>query len=360
MRAIYSTSFTRRAAATMLVAGLVFAACGSDDDSGATVTETAATDPAPTEAPVVTEAATTEVPATDAPVETGAPTTEAPTTTEPQAHVVVHAMGETEVPGAPTRVVVLDSSFLDASIALGVPPIGATEGIAGSGLPAYLGDVTADIELVGNTTEPNLEQIAAMQPDLILGAKVRHEALYDQLSEIAPTVFSESSGTDWKSQVRITGEALNRSTDAEALLTEFDERAIAVGDEIGAEGTTAVIVRFIPGQIRLYGPATFSGSVLTQVGFDLGDKGYDPQYGMAIISSEQIELLDTDVIFATNPEAESGGEMATDRGAVEALWSALPAVQSGNQFDITDSTWMTGIGVLGANAILDDLQTFLG
>ncbi|MGC4075066.1 MAG: ABC transporter substrate-binding protein [Nibricoccus sp.] len=62
---------------------------------------------------------------------------------------------------------------------------------AGDGLPAYLGDATAQVQLVGQTTEPNLEQIAAMRPDLILGAKVRHEAIYDQLSAIAPTVFSE-------------------------------------------------------------------------------------------------------------------------------------------------------------------------
>ncbi len=348
----------RRAVLATAAVGLLLAACGSDDAD--TTAEPAS---ASTEA-VSTEPADTDVVATD-PVATEAPTTVAPTTiaetttTEPQAHVVAHAMGETEVPGAPTRVVVLDSSFLDASIALGLPPIAATEGIAGSGLPAYLGDAAADLELVGLTTEPNLEQIAALQPDLILGAKVRHEALYDQLSQIAPTVFSESSGTDWKSQVTLTGEALNRSAEAGALLAEFDERAAAVGEEIGAAGQTAVIVRFIPGQNRLYGPTTFSGSVLSQVGFDLGDKGYDPSVGMALISAEQIDMLDSDVIFTTNPDAESGGAIVTDRGTVESLWSTLPAVQSGSQFDILDSTWMTGIGVLGANEILDDLETFL-
>ncbi len=271
--------------------------------------------------------------------------------------MVQHAMGETEVPGAPTRVVVLDSSFLDASIALGLAPIAATEGVSGSGLPAYLGTSLDGIELVGLTTEPNLEQIAALEPDLILGAKVRHEALYEQLSGIAPTVFSESSGTNWTEQVRLTGEALNRSAQAEQLLADFDARAAQVGAAIGATGKTAVIVRFIPGQIRLYGPATFSGSVLTAVGLDLGEKDYDPSFGMAIISAERIDILDTDVIFATNPESESGGSITSDRGAVESLWAALPAVQAGSQFDILDSTWMTGIGVLGANKILDDLET---
>ena len=347
----------RRVAVGTLTVGLLLAACGSDDTAGtAADTATAVTEATGTE-PAGTDVVATEPAATDAPT-TVATTIAETTTTEPQAHVVAHAMGETEVPGAPARVVVLDSSFLDAAIALGLPPIAATEGVAGSGLPAYLGDAAADIELVGLTTEPNLEQVAALQPDLILGAKVRHEALYDQLSQIAPTVFSESSGSDWKSQVTLTGDALNRSAEADALLAEFAQRAATVGEAIGAAGQTAVIVRFIPGQNRLYGPTTFSGSVLSEVGFDLGDKGYDPSVGMALISAEQIEMLDSDLIFATNPDGESGGAVVTDRGTVESLWSTLPAVQAGNQFDILDSTWMTGIGVLGANRILDDLETF--
>jgi iron complex transport system substrate-binding protein len=319
---------TAALALTVLSAATV--ACSSDDDaaSSTTVEETSSND--------------------DATTDTGPRTVE-------------HAMGTTEVPADPQRVVVLDSSLLDSAVALDVLPVGATEGVAGAGLPAYLGDEVIDqVELVGTTTDPNLEAIAALEPDLILGAKVRHEAIYETLGQIAPTVFSESSGTNWTEQVRLTGESLGRTDEAEAQLEEYQARAAEVGEQIGAAGTTATIVRFIPGQIRLYGPATFSGSVLTDVGFDLGDKGYDPQYGMAVISTEQIEMLDGDVIFATNPTAESEGQVATDRDAVAGLWSNLSAVQSGQQFDILDSTWMTGIGVIGANLILDDLVERLG
>jgi iron complex transport system substrate-binding protein len=273
---------------------------------------------------------------------------------------VEHAMGSTEVPADPERVVVLDSSFLDSSIALGVTPVGATEGIAGAGLPAYLGDDVEGVELVGLTEEPSLEEVAALAPDLIVGAKVRHEDIYEQLSAIAPTVFSESSGTNWQDQVRLTGEALGRSDEAEQLLADVESRAAEVGEQVGAADMTATIVRFIPGQIRLYGPGTFSGSVLESVGFDLGDKGYDEQYGMAVISQERLDLIDADVVFATNPGEESEGRISTDREAAGPLWEQLPAVVEGRQHDITDSTWMTGIGVLGANRILDDVESMLG
>lgn len=329
---------------TLPLLTLALAACGGDDDADPTTTTTA-----PPAAPSTTAGASTT---SSSP---GAPTAADTSTVPAGPRSVQHAMGETEVPADPQRVVVLDSSFLDASIALGVVPVGATEGTPGAGLPAYLGEPITGIAIAGDTTTPNLEQVAALEPDLILAAKVRHEALYDQLSAIAPTVFSESSGQDWTAQVRLTGDALGRAAAADGLVTTFEERAASVGEAIGAAGQTASIVRFIPGQTRLYGPTTFSGAVLTAVGFDLGGREYDPSFGMALISAEQLELVDTDVIFATDYAGEG-----SSRGEFEALWNNLPAVAAGHQFDIEDSTWMSGIGVIGANAILDDLETWLG
>ena len=48
-----------------------------------------------------------------------------------------------------------------------------------------------DTEVVGLESEVNVEAIAALQPDLIIGNKMRQEAIYEQLSAIAPTVFAE-------------------------------------------------------------------------------------------------------------------------------------------------------------------------
>lgn len=359
-------TFRRTAALTMgLVLAVGVSACGSDDDAASTTVaaaDTAAPDTTGAETTAAPDTTTIETDATTPPTEAAVttPPTEAETTTtvNTEPHTVVHAMGETEVVANPQRVIVLDSSFLDAAIALGVTPIGAPEGVAGRGLPAYLGDDLAGIEIIGETTTPNLELIASMTPDLIIGAKVRHEALYETLSQIAPTVMSESSGTNWTEQVRLTADALGLQDAADTLLADFEARAAQVGTDIAAAGKTASIVRFIPGQTRLYGPETFSGSVLTLVGFDLGTaeaKGYDPAYSMALISEEQIELINSDVIFTTTL-ADNGSA----RPGFEALWSTLPAVQNGMRFDIQDDVWMTGIGVIGANLILDDLEAFLG
>ncbi|MFL0578800.1 ABC transporter substrate-binding protein [Dietzia sp. 179-F 9C3 NHS] len=270
------------------------------------------------------------------------------------AYTVTHAMGDTVIEGAPERVVVLDSPHLDALVALGHTPVGITESGAGTGAPPYLGDV--DAEIVGLTSEPDIDAIAALAPDLIIGAKVRHEAIYDELSGIAPTVFSENSGTDWQEQARITAAALGEGEEMEELIDDLDTRIAEVGEQVGAEGTSMSIVRFRPDNFRLYGPGTFSGSILSQMGFDLGQREWN-EYSMAELSPELYEQIAGDVVFFTNP---GGDPTATTMATVTGLWGDLPAVKAGKAYKVEDETWMVGIGVLGADEILDDVREILG
>lgn len=266
---------------------------------------------------------------------------------------VTHAMGETEVPADPQRVVVLDSPHLDAALSLGVTPVGAVQSSVDEGLPEYLGDRTDGIEIVGTITEPDLEKIASVEPDLILSAKVRHEDVYPQLSEIAPTVFTESSGTSFKEGLATIADGLDRSEELETQLEEYEARAREVGEAVGAEGTEATIVRFLPGETRLYGPETFSGTVLTDIGFELGDKGFDDNpYSMAMISPEQAELAEGDVIFATT----YGAPDETTLGEMQPLLEELDA----EVYEVDDRQWMLGIGLIGVEQIFSDVEELLG
>ncbi len=279
-----------------------------------------------------------------------------PSGTQRMTHAVTHAMGTTEVPDDPQRVVVIDSPHLDALVALDVKPVGITVSAAGEGAPPYLADELEGVPSVGLTVEPGIDDIAALDPDLIIGAKVRHEAIYDELSAIAPTVFSVDSGTNWREQAEITAEAVNRSDEMEGLLTRLDERIRSVGKEIGAEGMSASMVRFRPDNFRLYGPDTFSGSILSGLGYDLGERDWN-EYSMLELSPENFQQIDGDIVFYTNP---GGDPTATTMAPVTKLWGDQPGVKAGRTLEFDDETWMVGIGVVGANQILDDLSKHLG
>jgi iron complex transport system substrate-binding protein len=290
----------------------------------------------------------------------------APGTAPAQApfRVVTHAMGETAIPAQPKRVVALDQSFVDAVLTLETPLVGYTtyRAIEG-GLPEYLGPLAAtygtDAVSVGKLEEPSLEQIAALKPDLILSAKVRHEAQYAQLSQIAPTVFSETTGPTWKENLRLTGQALGKEELAEAKISEYQQRATAIGQEIAAKsgGTlpTVSIVRFAGEEtVRLYSEKSYAGIVLHDVGFPRPATQPTSDKIAVDLSPERIVDLDADQIFvATWADPTATGPKA--QFTSNPLWSRL----AGAQHDVDDLTWMSAVGLQGAHTVLDDVaKTF--
>jgi iron complex transport system substrate-binding protein len=274
--------------------------------------------------------------------------------------VVTHAMGETAIPAQPKRVVALDQSFVDAALTLETPLVGFTtyRAIEG-GLPEYLGPLVAtygaEAISVGRLEEPSLEQIAALKPDLILSAKVRHEAQYAQLSQIAPTVFSETTGPTWKENLRLTGQALGKEELAETRISEYKERAAAIGREIGGTLPTVSIVRFAgEDTVRLYSEKSYAGIVLHDVGFPRPATQPTTDKIAVDVSQERILDLDADQIFvATWADPTASGPKA--QFTSNPLWSRL----TGAQHDVDDLTWMSAVGLQGAHTVLDDVaRTF--
>lgn len=214
---------TPRIPALLLAATTVLAACGGGPDE--------ASDPTTTTAAAGETAAAADFPRT-----------------------VDHAMGRTEIPARPERVVVLDTGELDSAIALGVVPVGAVRAPVEEGFLEYLSTDTAATELVGTIDDVNLEAVAALRPDLILSSALRHEDLYDELSAIAPTVFTETVGDVWKENLALHAEALGLEDEADELVAAYDERTADIAARLAearGELPTVSVVRFLPEQTRL-------------------------------------------------------------------------------------------------------------
>ncbi|WP_327118941.1 iron-siderophore ABC transporter substrate-binding protein [Nocardia sp. NBC_01730] len=270
------------------------------------------------------------------------------------------AMGQVTIPQAPTRIVVLDTAELDSVTLLGIKPVGAvvphtkTHG----GFPDYIGKLDGVID-VGPLLEPNLERIASLKPDLILSSKVRHEKIYDKLSGIAPTVFTETTGGPWKANLAVHAKALGLDRQAADALKNYEDRARALGAAITAANNgappTASVVRFLAGATRLYMNNSFSGVVLDDIGLPRpASQVYtDPKKTMKEVGPEQIDQVDADLIFVAT--IDDPGK--TDKNTITAgpIWRDLHAVKNGKVFDVPDETWMSGIGVQAAQRMLADI-----
>lgn len=262
---------------------------------------------------------------------------------------VEHARGVTEVPGQPQRVVTLEPLELDTAVSVGITPVGAAVASNVAGIPAYLG--VDGVEPVGTVPEPDLEAIAALQPDLILGTEARHSKLYDQLSAIAPTVFIATQADPWRDNAELIGEALGREDEVAAQISAVDDRCAEIGEEHDVAGQTAQVIR--PRDettLSLYGPVSFAGSLLECVGYTTPE--HDWADGLqADISPENVLDARADAVFVTASDV-------TDTSAVPAAITqnadAFPSVTL-----VDTSTWVAGVGPRGAQSVLDDIERHL-
>lgn len=275
---------------------------------------------------------------------------------------VTDVYGEVQVPVNPHRVVVLDGPQLDACLAVGVTPIGAVTGFDGAEFPAYLGDLTEGIENVGTISEPNLELIISLEPDLIIGSNLRNQDIHDTLSAIAPTVFSEAVSDDWRGNFTIFTDALNKSAEAEEASAAYDARLEEFRNATDGERPDWVIsiVRFMADHVRLYNDTSFIGTILKDAELTRPESqtGPDPEVGIfSRVSLEQIREADGTHIF-TCAYGDVQASMAADYVG-SPLWQSLEAVQSDHVYWVDDDFWMVAIGYLAADKVVDDLFTYL-
>ncbi|MFD9247735.1 ABC transporter substrate-binding protein [Streptomyces sp. NPDC059556] len=269
---------------------------------------------------------------------------------------LTHALGKTELPAAPKRVVVLDVGEFDNVVSLGVKPVGYAPAEGDDGIPAYLQKDAGTPKSVGTINNLNLEAIANLQPDLILGSQLRAADKYDELSKIAPTVFSIRPGFTWKENYLLNAAALDRTAEAKAKLAAYETKAEQLGKDIGPDKPTVSMVRYLPGKIRLYAKASFIGTILQDTGLPRPENQRIDELA-AEISPEKIDEADGDWIFT----GVYGEAKATKKDTAQAnpLWKNLKAVKAGQAEDVPDETWYLGLGVTAANMVLDDLRGYL-
>lgn len=259
--------------------------------------------------------------------------------------------GSIDVPDNPLRVVTLEPVELDTTVALGIVPVGTAVLSETAGVPPYLGTEAADIATVGTVAEPTIEDIAAAQPDLILGTETRHAQYYDQLSAIAPTVFIASQSDPWRDSVRFVGRVLGKEAKAEELLTAYDDRCAEIAEKHDTAGKTAQLIRPRSGELTLYGPSSFAGSTLECAGFTTPPR---PEWADEISVDLSPELAaqaaaDLIVVTADNP---------SDPGAIPSSITDNAATLP-NPHAVDLSYWITGVGPMGGQTVLDDIDRIL-
>lgn len=282
---------------------------------------------------------------------------------------------DVEVPAKPQRIVTLSEPTLDATLALGITPVGTVAGRGQSGVPNYLKDKAKDVPIIGTVAQVNYEQIGALEPDLILvdstGVDKRSDA-YGTLSKIAPVVYCGYAGGDWRINFRNVANSLNMVDQGENLIKDYEALAAKTKEELASKYSdkTFSIVRWAGNGPALILKELPAGQVLEDLGLkrpssqDRKGQGHsDP------VSLENLTSIDADYMFLgtlggasqQNPDAQ--GSAGLD-GAQEALTKAketsgftnLKAYKEDHVILVDGSKWTSTGGPLLMQGIIDDVK----
>ncbi|SDO80425.1 iron complex transport system substrate-binding protein [Paenibacillus sp. yr247] len=270
---------------------------------------------------------------------------------------IKHAMGETSVPAHPKRVVILTNEGTEALLALGIKPIGAVESYYGSPWFEHIKADMQGVTTVGGEAQPNLELIASLKPDLIIGNKMRHEKVYDQLKAIAPTVYSETLRGEWKTNFLLYADTLNKKAEGDKVIAAFDKRIDDFKSKAGDKLKEKVaVVRFMGGKTRYYYGNMFTGVIFKQIGIVRSDAKSDEKSFEDITKERLTELDAADKVFYFTYETGDGkGAKQEQEWMNDPLWKNLKVVKENKLIKVNDATWNTAGGVKAANIMLDDL-----
>jgi iron complex transport system substrate-binding protein len=248
---------------------------------------------------------------------------------------VTTEFGDVTIDEKPTRIVALGWGDAETALALGVQPVGASDWLAfgGEGVgPWAEGLYDTPPEIIG-TLEPSFEAIAALKPDLILDTKSSgDEDRYEKLASIAPTVGVPEGKTSYltsmEEQMELVSTALGLAEEGEDLLGEVDatfEEAASAHPEWEGQ-TIAAATRTSEGW-GAYIEGSERVTFLERLGFvqspAIAELPANSGGFSVDISSEQLDLLDADLIVAF-PIFIPTTDITDDP-----LFQAVPAVADG-------------------------------
>ncbi|MDO4295763.1 MAG: ABC transporter substrate-binding protein [bacterium] len=278
--------------------------------------------------------------------------------------VVSHKYGETVVPENPERVVCL--KLEDLMLALGADMV-ACQNIKGYYLEEKInalgiGNIAVDEE--ANTV--NLEQVLSYQPDLIVIRDSFDQSVYDELSAIAPTIAFHLQTP--ASSILALGKALGMEEEAEARLVEYGDKIAAAKEKLSAvAGEEVAMLRIMQKEIRLYPYSSndMSRFLYDELGLTPDPKAieYDKAESLAI-SMESLPDLTAKHIFVVagygtaSDENVAAARERFDSIKADPLWQNVPAVQTGNIYEVDSRVWLTH-GILAVESKIDDVVKYL-
>ena len=270
---------------------------------------------------------------------------------------IVHDFGTTELKKAPKRIVILDNLYGEILDPLDITPVGATTGQADSQEFSTLFKKQykdAKVVSVGWQGNPDLDKIAKLKPDLILMTG-EQEDLYDELSEIAPTVgyqINTDENWDYHETSLKVAEIFDKRDEMKKDLDRLDAREAVFAENVKAKfgNQKLMYLRVTDNDIRYYAYGHF-GYLYDTYHFNRAET-FNPDDMLQVIDPDKLKDINPDLLIV---QADSQ-ELLDNKLKNTPVWTSLKAVQNNKVIYADYSTYMLGFGIVSQEAIMKQIS----
>ena len=270
---------------------------------------------------------------------------------------IVHDFGTTELKKAPKRIVILDNLYGEILDPLDITPVGATTGQADSQEFSTLFKKQykdAKVVSVGWQGNPDLDKIAELKPDLILMTR-EQEDLYDELSEIAPTVgyqINTDENWDYHETSLKVAEIFDKRDEMKKDLDRLDAREAVFAENVKAKfgNQKLMYLRVTDNDIRYYAYGHF-GYLYDTYHFNRVET-FNPDDMFQVIDPDKLKDINPDLLIV---QADSQ-ELLDNKLKNTPVWTSLKAVQNNKVIYADYSTYMLGFGIVSQEAIMKQIS----
>ncbi|OOM10377.1 ABC transporter substrate-binding protein [Clostridium saccharobutylicum] len=270
--------------------------------------------------------------------------------------VIKHEMGETELLAKPKRIVTLEYSFVDSLAALNIKPVGIADDNKSDILIKSIADKVGGYTSVGTRSQPNLEVISSLKPDLIIADLKRHKAIYEELSKIAPTIVLkslESSYDENISSFKTVAEAVGEKDKAEARIKEHNDLIDSKRTELAFDSNKTVLSAALRDTFNAHASSSFDGQLLEKIGMKNAIQNNDSAY--AELTLEQLVQINPDVLLLMKSEDKT----ILEDWQENPLWKDLNAVKNNQVFIVDRNLWTRFRGVISGEEMIKEAVSLL-
>ena len=270
---------------------------------------------------------------------------------------IVHDFGTTKLKKVPKRIVILDNLYGEILNPLDITPVGATTGQADSQEFSTLFKKQykeAKVFSVGWQGNLDLDKIAELKPDLILMTG-EQEDLYDELSEIAPTVgyqINTDENWDYHETSLKVAEIFDKRDEMKKDLDRVDAREAVFAENVKAKfgNQKLMYLRVTDNDIRYYAYGHF-GYLYDTYHFNRAET-FNPDDMFQVIDPDKLKDINPDLLIV---QADSQ-ELLDNKLKNNPVWSSLKAVQNNKVIYADYSTYMLGFGIVSQEAIMKQIS----